>query len=74
MKIDVNFVQLEGSWWGSEAPRLVIKDRFGKGAKKFVITLAPGIIEELIAQLWKAQKQHAEVSDSMKRMLKGELT
>lgn len=72
MNLDVNFVELDGSWWGGKVPRLVLKDRFGTGAKKVVIELSPGIIEELVAVLWKAQKSHSEVSDSMKRMLKGE--
>jgi len=74
MNLDVNFVQLEGTWWSGSAPRLVLKNRIGTGAKKVSISLSPGIIEELASVLWKAQKQHALVSDHMKKFLRDEVT
>jgi hypothetical protein len=68
--IDVDMVKIEGSWWGNEAPSLVM-DELGRGRvrKRVRVRMSASIISEIARKLWALQKQHAEVSASLQRNL-----
>lgn len=74
MKISVDLVKLEGSWWGSSVPTMVLEEvpRPGRARQRVRIQLTPGVADEIARVLWKAQRDHALVTANMARALKGE--